>query len=291
MSDQPSLADALATIERQAREIERLRQRAHDERFVEDLREALIESAAAGVIASPVTQPRLLELIVETAAQVIAADAASLFLVDRQTEELIFAVALGGKAEEVKNLRVPLGHGIAGLVAVSGQPMAISDAESDPRHASDIAQTVDYQPKSILCVPLLYDEQVIGVLELLDKQGAASFSPEDMEVLWLFGAQAAVAIEQSRATRDLAALVEQSLSAVVTPPGKELELLQQRAGAFTTRLTGEESFLQAVTLAEVVAEIARHGSAETQTCHDILQNFASYLRSRAKGNLDLGFDL
>jgi GAF domain-containing protein len=137
MSEQPSLDGALATIEHQAREIERLRQQVSEEEFVVELREALIASAAAGVIAAPVTHSRLLELIVETAAQVIAANAASLFLIDEDTEELVFAVALGGKAEEVKNLRIPLGHGIAGLVAASGQPMAISDAQSDPRQASD----------------------------------------------------------------------------------------------------------------------------------------------------------
>src|SRR5918912_1041634 len=125
-------------LEQAREEISRLRRRLADERFAEELGEALSLAATAGTIASPVTHSRLLEMIVETAASVIPSRAAALFLVDRETEELIFEVALGQKADEVRKFRVPLGHGIAGLVAVSGQPMAISGAESDPRQAADI---------------------------------------------------------------------------------------------------------------------------------------------------------
>src|SRR5207245_1557500 len=117
--------------------------------------------------------------------------------INEETHELIFEVALGQKAQEVKKFAIPLGHGIAGLVAVSGQPMAISDAQRDPRQASDIARSVGYVPQSILCVPLFYNDQIIGVLELLDKADASSFTAADMETLGLFANQAAVAIEQS----------------------------------------------------------------------------------------------
>src|SRR5215207_8419633 len=181
--DQDTFARAQETIARQAEEIERLKRRLTDERFAEDLREALVLATAAGTIASPMTHLRLLDMIVETAAHMISARAAALFLIDEETQELIFEVALGSKAEEVKKFRVPLGYGIAGLVAVSGQPMAISNAENDPRQAADIAQSVGYAPQSILCVPLFYEDQVIGVLELLDKEGAPSSSASDMEDL------------------------------------------------------------------------------------------------------------
>ena len=155
--DHETLARAQETIERQREEIERLQRRLAEERFAGDLRDALALTAAAGTIASPVSYSRLLEMIVETAAHVIFARAAALFLIDEEAEELVFEVALGSKAEEVKKFRVPLGHGIAGLVAVSGQPMAVSDAERDPRQAADIARSVGYTPQSILCVPLFYE--------------------------------------------------------------------------------------------------------------------------------------
>jgi signal transduction protein with GAF and PtsI domain len=122
-----------AALARAQEEISRLERRLSDERFAEELKDALTLAAAAGQISAPVTHSRLLEMIVETAASVIPSRAASLFLIDQETEELIFEVALGPEAEEVRKFRVPLGQGIAGLVAVSGQPMAISDASSDPR--------------------------------------------------------------------------------------------------------------------------------------------------------------
>src|SRR5436190_12662437 len=168
-SPDDALAKAQETIAQQRAEIERLRARVASERYADELRDALTLAATAGTIASPVSHSRLLEMIVEAAAQVISARAASLFLVNEETQELIFEVALGQKAQEVKKFSVPLGHGIAGLVALSGQPMAISDAQHDPRQASDIAQSVGYVPQSILCVPLFYNEEIIGVLELLDK--------------------------------------------------------------------------------------------------------------------------
>jgi len=78
-------------------------------------------------------------MIVETAAQVITSQAASLFLIDDEHQELVFEVALGQKASEVKKFRVPLGHGIAGHVAATGQPTATSGA-ADPRHRARLAR-------------------------------------------------------------------------------------------------------------------------------------------------------
>ncbi|MDQ3941882.1 MAG: GAF domain-containing protein [Actinomycetota bacterium] len=278
--DREALARAQETIARQAEEIERLRRRLADERFAEDLREALTLAASAGTIASPVTHSRLLEMIVETAAHVIFARAAALFLVDEEAQELVFEVALGSKAEEVRKFRVPLGHGIAGLVAVSGQPMAVSDAERDPRQAADIAQSVGYTPQSILCVPLFYQDQIIGVLELLDKEGAPSFSATDMEDLGLFANQAAVAIEQSRTNRNLAALLGELLQSIGGATGGERQELQERARAFAERLEEDAAFSRALDLARVVQEIAHRGENELKACQEILRGFAEYLRSR-----------
>jgi GAF domain-containing protein len=278
--EENALARARETVTRQAEEIERLRSRLADERFAEDLRETLTLAAAAGTIAAPVTHARLLEMIVETAARVIFARAAALFLIDEEAQELIFEVALGSKAEEAKKFRVPLGHGIAGLVAVSGQPMAVSDAESDPRQAADIARSVGYTPQSILCVPLYYHEQIIGVLELLDKEGAPSFSPEDMEDLSLFANQAAIAIEQSRTNRNLAALLGGVLEPIGRATNGERQDLQERARAFAERLEEDAAFSQALELARLVQEIAHQGENELKGCEAILRGFAEYLRSR-----------
>lgn len=275
------LADAKADRGRLAAEIDRLKREVADDRFAEDLRRALVLAAGAGTIASPVGHEQLLELIVDTAADVINARAASLFLIDEARQELVFEVALGPKAAEVKGLRVPLGEGIAGLVALSGQPMAVSDAEQDPRIAEEIGAQVGYEPKSILCVPLFNGERVTGVIELLDKEGATAFTSADMQTLGFFANQAAVAIEQSRTFRHLGPMVAAVIRSLGDVPDDERRRLLEGAEAFTADLEDEPSTREALDLARLVQSIAWEGEEERRACRAILQGFAEYLRSRS----------
>src|SRR5262249_23054286 len=154
-------------------------------------------ASVAGEIVAPGSYSKLLELIVATAAHVMHASRGSLFLVDESTQELVFEVALSEPIDQFKKLRVPLGRGIAGMVALTGQAMAIGDVATDPRHAAEIAQLTGYMPRNLVCVPLAYGDRIIGVIELLDKQDDAAFSPSDIETLTLFASQAAITIDQS----------------------------------------------------------------------------------------------
>ena len=278
--DQGSDALMPQTITRQAEEIERLKRRVADDLFAEELRSALSLTASAAALSTPVPQSRLLEMIVETAAYLITSRGAALFLIDEETQELVFEVALGDKAAEVRKFRIPLGTGIAGLVAVTGQPMAISDAQSDPRQAADIAKAVDYKPDSLLCVPLFFNDQIIGVLELLDREGQPSYTPEDMEALGLFAGQAAVAIAQSRTQQRLSALLAETLAASSALSPEQIAHLQQGADAMAARLEDDGVFQRRLSLARLTLEIAGQGEAETQACEAILRGFAEFLRSR-----------
>ena len=278
--DQNSPALLQETITRLEAEVERLKRRVADDQFAEELRSALSLTASADALSAPVPQSRLLEMIVETAAHLITSRGAALFLIDEATQELVFEVALGDKAAEVKKFRVPLGTGIAGLVAVTGQPMAISDAQSDPRQAADIAKAVNYRPESLLCVPLFFNDQIIGVLELLDREGQPTYSPEDMEALGLFAGQAAVAIAQSRTQRRLASLLAETLAASGCLASDQIARLQQGADALAARLEDDGVFQRRLSLARLTLEIAGQGDSETQACEAILRGFAEFLRSR-----------
>lgn len=269
-------------------EISRLKRRLADEHFAEELKDALTLAASAGEISSPVAHSRLLEMIVETAASVIPSRAAALFLVDEEEEELVFEVALGSKAEEVRKFRVPLGHGIAGLVAVSGQPMAVSDVAKDPRQAADIAESVGYAPESILCVPLFYEEEIIGVLELLDREGAPSYSAVDMATLGLFANQAAVAIEQSRNQQSLGALLGDAIQSLGGVPDHREEALLEGSRSFTAGFEEDASYRRALELAALVREISHQGEEEHRACRTILEGFAGYLRSRPRAEEEVG---
>ena len=155
---------------------------------------------------------RLLESIVASAAQAIGARYGSLFLIDEDTQELVFEVSLRERLEDLRSFRLPLGQGIAGLVAVTAQPIAVSDVRSDPRHAADIAEQTGYTPTSMLCVPLQHGERVIGVLQLLDKtDDTDTFSMSDMQALGSFADRAAQTIEESRRHQSVLRVVRHGL--------------------------------------------------------------------------------
>ncbi|MDQ2741039.1 MAG: GAF domain-containing protein [Chloroflexota bacterium] len=280
-SDQNELARDQATITRQAEEIAHLRRQLSDERFAQELRAALTAAVTAGMVSAPVTTHRLLELIVQTAAQVLSAQAASLFLLDEQTQELVFEVALGEKAAEVAPFRVPLGHGVAGLVALTGQAMAVSDAVNDPRQASDIAEKIGYQPQSLLCVPLFESDSIIGVLELLDKASGASFTPVDMDLLGHFANLAGVAIAQSR-VQSLVTLLEQLVQSLGASQEQQATLLHGSREFAVHLREDDRSYDQTLALARLVHSIASHGDAASEAVQTILRGFAEYLESQAQ---------
>ena len=123
------LAEARRIIQRQESEIERLGSSQGDAGLASEIRDLLVSTAATGVIASTGTRRDALYHVVETAVSVLEAQAGALFLVDEASGELVFEVAIGGKAEEVKQFRLPMGHGFAGWVAATGQPIAVTDVE------------------------------------------------------------------------------------------------------------------------------------------------------------------
>jgi GAF domain-containing protein len=268
------LAEARKTIQGQARELAKLRHQQSDLRFVQALREALLKTAGAAAIAAPAAHNSVLEDIVKTAADVMSAQAASLFVLDEEKSELIFQVALGDKAEAVKQFRVPVGTGIAGYVAATGLPLAIADAAEDPRFALNIGQAIGYIPHTILCVPLYLNGSVIGVLELLDKAGDEPFSSEDMDLLVRFANLAALALDQSRLIYDLRLLFRTLLAEVVP-----VEHLKEPVAAFAGRAADYSGHTNALTLAKLIHEIGQQAGGE-QLAIEVLTSIARFKANR-----------
>jgi GAF domain-containing protein len=131
-----------------------------------------------------------------------------------------------------------------------------------------------------LAVPLQYEDRVIGVIELMDKHGADAFDANDIHALGLFAGQAAVAIEQSQAQQNLAALLRELLGSLSGPLTSEA--LQQRVTQFAQQLEAEAPFRRSVELAQQVHEIAQYGQAESDACLAILRGFAAYAQLRRR---------
>ena len=143
-------------------------------------------------LASNMDLDSLLELIIEQATQVMNADRSSLFLVDKKTNELWSKIAQG-----TDEIRFPVGKGIAGHVAKTGEIINIPDAYKDKRFNPEVDKQTGYHTKTILCVPLATsDGEIVGVIQILNKKGNADviFEPEDEEILLALAGQAAVAI-------------------------------------------------------------------------------------------------
>jgi GAF domain-containing protein len=156
--------------------------------------ERLQAAVAAGVLASEEEFGRLLRSIVEVARAIFGARASSIFLLDEEADELVFAAVAGDEEQFLVGRRMPSSTGIAGWVAGSRTPLVLEDVSSDPRHARDVAEATGYVPKGLMAVPLLEEERVLGVLQVLDRPQRARFSLQEMELLGLFANQAAIAL-------------------------------------------------------------------------------------------------
>ena len=173
--------------------------------MTEDLKAAV----AAGVGGSEELFRSLLQSIVDVARAIFNAKASSIFLYDEGTDELVFEAVAGEGAETLIGQRFPSSTGIAGWVLVTRQPLVIEDVTEDPRFSKDIAESTGYVPKGLMAVPLLHDEQSLGVLEVLDRPQRAQFSLVEMDLLGLFANQAAIALSLlQRARRAEAVLAE-----------------------------------------------------------------------------------
>ena len=153
------------------------------------------ESAvAAGVLASEEQFSRLLRSIVEVARAIFSAKASSVFLFDEETDELVFAAVAGDDEQHLVGRRLPSSTGIAGWVLSSRTPLVLDDVQQDPRFARDVAEGTGYVPQGLMAVPLLDDEAVLGVLQVLDRPQRSRFSLQEMELLGLFAGQASIAL-------------------------------------------------------------------------------------------------
>jgi Nif-specific regulatory protein len=141
---------------------------------------------------------KLLELIIESAASVVKAKAASLLLVEAKSKTLYFQVATGKKKNEVKDYRVKMGQGIAGRVALTGEPLLIEDVSNDPRWYKEISESLGLETKSIACVPLRLGSEIIGVVQLIDKENGQPIKSSDISLLDEFASLAALAIRNAQ---------------------------------------------------------------------------------------------
>lgn len=137
----------------------------------------------------------LLELILDRITKALEAHRSTLYLLDEANDELVSRIAQG---QDVRSIRLKIGHGIAGYVARTGKPLHIRDAYKDPRFSPEWDMISGYRTRSILAAPMKnHLGKTIGVAQVINKK-RGDFTDEDADILAALATQAAVSIDNSR---------------------------------------------------------------------------------------------
>ncbi|MBI2434101.1 MAG: GAF domain-containing protein [Candidatus Hydrogenedentes bacterium] len=143
----------------------------------------------------------LLLRIAEESRQVARAEASSVMLYNPATDELYFQVAIGtsGDQEKLKQtVRLKLGQGIAGATAATRQSIHVKDVRTDPRFYAGADAASDFRTRNLLAVPMVDRDNLVGVLEVVNKVGADEFTTLDRHALEMFSALAASSVTNAR---------------------------------------------------------------------------------------------
>lgn len=141
--------------------------------------------------------------IVEAANKLLGVKDSSLILMNPNDQRLYFHVATGEKSQEIRQLTLESGEGIAGWVIEHGTPLAVADVSADPRFSSRISQTLHFETHSILCVPIRSDKTVIGAFEAVNRLDGRPFNEKDIPLLTAFVALIKMVLENSRQQREM----------------------------------------------------------------------------------------
>ncbi|MCB9882911.1 MAG: SpoIIE family protein phosphatase [Planctomycetes bacterium] len=137
----------------------------------------------------------LLSLILEAALDGTSAERGTVFLLDGVSETLWSKVLVG---DEHLTIRLPVGQGIAGCVAATGEVVRLDDVREDPRFDSSWDERTGYRTRQMLCAPIRHRSgEIVGVFQLLNKR-AGTFDGADVEYLEALSVHAALAIENAR---------------------------------------------------------------------------------------------
>jgi signal transduction histidine kinase len=148
-------------------------------------------------LASTLDLDELLERIVRAAAEVSGSEAASILLYDNLTRQLYFQVATNLDEPTMRGLVVPVEGSIAGWIVVNRKSLRVTNAQEDSRFFGNVDLVTGRPTQSLIGVPLITKNKVVGVLEALNKE-KGKFTEGDESMLSVLGAQAAVAIENAR---------------------------------------------------------------------------------------------
>lgn len=156
----------------------------------------------AKALTSSLDLDSILQTIMDKMAEYFRPETWSLLMLDHDSDELYFAIAVGEASESLKNVRLKVGEGIAGYVAKHGERLIVPDVEKDFRFAKRIDEVTKWETRSIICVPVQSKLRVLGVIQLVNLD-MAHFGDQELFFLQALCDYAAIAIENARAVEKI----------------------------------------------------------------------------------------
>ena len=215
----------------------------------------------------------LLQYFVHLVASELTASRVSLMLLDEETEELTIEASVGLKQEVVESVRVREGEGVAGWVLRERKPVLVEDIDRDPRFKRRL--DVDYNSDSfisapvVLSVPLQYQQKMLGVVNVNNKQDGGLFTEDDLEFVATLAGQAAIAAQNARIFEQLKESHFQTISALAealdakdATTGKHCDRLLQLASEVGERLGLDSEQQTCLRYAAVLHDIGKIGISE-----------------------------
>lgn len=172
------------------------------EDFKKRLRQLETLIAVSGMVNSTLEPWEIREKAIAAATRLMNAEAGSLLLVDQESGELFFEVALGESGERLKEVRLKKGEGIAGWVAEKGESVIVHDVQSDWRFFKGADYITKFVTKNMICVPVKTKDKILGVLQAINKKDG-NFDNDDLEAFFGLSNQVAIAIENANLYQEL----------------------------------------------------------------------------------------
>ncbi|MGI8813187.1 MAG: GAF domain-containing protein [Pyrinomonadaceae bacterium] len=229
-------------------------------------------------IASLLTEPlaRSIEDLLRISAAELNSGEASVLVREGSNGDLRFLAAIGQVAGKLLNMKIPAGKGIAGFVLSSGQPMAVADVGETETFYAEVDKSTGYSTQMILATPLRHNDDVIGVLEYVNRSGDppfSAFTPEEMDKAAVFAdviGSLVNAYESAKLFRDL--------SDHVLNEDPEIDIASLRLWLNGVRAAPLHRDMMDIAI--LVREIAGKGEPERRLCRELLESVSRFAESK-----------
>jgi GAF domain-containing protein len=139
------------------------------------------------IVSSPAELLEMIMDILTIALEAVDSANGSILLLDEETDELVFIAVKGARQEELTDFRIPADSGVAGWVKTQKKPALVQDVRKDDRWISAVDQSIGFHTQSLMAVPLIFEERVLGVMEVVNSLSEDHFTNADLSLLELVG--------------------------------------------------------------------------------------------------------